>query len=62
MGQMIDGVWESLDRKITAEDGSFVRPTTRFRGTIPAVVPGRYHLYVLPRLPLGASHPDLSPG
>ncbi len=46
MGQMIDGVWEAVDRKITAADGSFVRASSSFRGTIPVVEPGRYHLYV----------------
>ena len=46
MGQMIDGVWEPVDRKITAADGSFVRTASSFRGTIPVATPGRYHLYV----------------
>lgn len=46
MGQMVDGVWETVDRKITAADGSFLRGTTSFRGTIPVLEPGRYHLYV----------------
>lgn len=46
MGQMIDGVWESVDRKITAADGSFQRSTTSFRGGIETATPGRYHLYV----------------
>ena len=46
MGQMIDGVWESVDRKITAADGSFQRAGSTFRGTIAAAEPGRYRLYV----------------
>lgn len=46
MGQMIDGVWESVDRKVTAADGSFRRNTTSFHGTIAAAQPGRYRLYV----------------
>ena len=51
MGRMIDGVWEREDRSRADAAGAFVRPETRFRGTIAAGGPfppeaGRYHLYV----------------
>lgn len=46
MGQMIDGVWESTDRKLTAADGSFRRADSSFRGSIAVAEPGRYRLYV----------------
>ncbi len=46
MGQMIDGVWDPVDRTITAADGSFQRRDSSFRGTIATATPGRYRLYV----------------
>ena len=49
MGQMVDGVWDPVERQAHA-DGGFVRPSTVFRDKIevggrfePEV--GRYHLY-----------------
>ena len=51
MGQMVDGVWEAVERRERSTDGSFVRPSTAFRdhitpgGRFPPEA-GRYHLYV----------------
>lgn len=53
MGQLIDGVWSSEDRRIRNADGSFARPESPWRDWITAdgasgfkAEPGRYHLYV----------------
>ena len=51
MGRMIDGVWEREDRSRADAAGAFVRPETRFRGTVAPGGPfrpeaGRYHLCV----------------
>jgi len=45
MGQLVDGVWHRGWYDPDAA-GAFRRPPTRFRGALPAVAAGRYHLYV----------------
>jgi putative glutathione S-transferase len=45
MGQLVDGIWRSGWYEPDAK-GAFERPATRFRDRAPAIVPGRYHLYV----------------
>ena len=53
MGQLIDGVWSSEDRRVRNPDGSFARTESPWRRWITAdgssgfkAEPGRYHLYV----------------
>lgn len=52
MGMLVDGVWQSEDRRVTDEKGNFVRPVSPWRDWIEpgsnrfAPAADRYHLFV----------------
>ena len=75
MGDMQKGVWRAEENFPRDRSGHFIRPDAPFRNWVTAdgepgptgaggfkAEPGRYHLYHLARLPLGAPHADLPRG